>query len=257
MAEKQDGLLLPQLHALEVAGSTVTEKLRQRARQKVSRNLYVSYGAMESGTVTVAPPEVGIPDTVGPVLPGVQLQFVDQTDRPLPRGEVGIIRIRASGIAERYLDDAEATAKAFRNGWFYPGDLGVFTEDDHLICKGRADDMMIFDGINIYPAEIEAVLAAHEAVVEVAAFGLKSEIHQDIPIAAVTLRAPVSEPDLLAFCRTRLGLRAPRRVAVVETFPRSPAGKILKRDLAQQLRTAGSSVETKEKVDAESSGGGR
>jgi len=118
----------------------------------------------------------------------------------------------------------------------YPGDLGVLTDDEQLIFKGRADDMMLFDGINIYPAEIEAVLAAHEAVGEAAAFPLKSEVHQDIPVAAVTLRAPVTEGELLAFCRARLGARTPQRIVAVEEFPRSPAGKILKRELPNVLR---------------------
>lgn len=233
---EQAAPLLPQLRALEVLGSTVTEELRRRVRQKVSTNLYVNYGSSETSAVTVAPPEVEIPDTVGRALPGVQLQVVDDADKKLPRGEVGIIRIRAPGAVDSYFDDAEATMKAFRGGWFYPGDLGALTEDEQLIFKGRADDMMLFDGINIYPAEIEAVLAAHEAVGEAAVFPLGSEIHQDVPVAAVTLRAPVTEAELLAFCRGRLGARAPRRIVVVSAFPRNPNGKILKRELPAMLK---------------------
>ncbi len=236
LGEKQKEMLLPQLRVLEVLGSTVTEQLRRRVKEKVSRNLYVNYAMTESGTVTVAPPEMEMPETVGTALPGVRLQIVDAADQPLPHGEVGIIRIRAPGAIDRYFDDAEATAKAFRGGWFYPGDLGVLTGDEQLIFKGRADDMMIFDGINIYPAEIEAALAAHEAVGEAAAFPLKSEIHQDVPVAAVTLRAPVPEAELLAFCRARLGSRAPQKIIVVDEFPRNPAGKILKRELADLLK---------------------
>ena len=229
-------MLLPDLRVLEVGGSTVTGKLRDRVRQRISRNLYVRYSTTEVGVVTVAPPEVTVSDTVGAALPGVHLQIVDAADQPLPRGEVGLIRVRAPGTAEGYYDDAEATAKAFRDGWFYPGDLGMLTDEEQLIFKGRADDMMIFDGINIYPAEIEAVLATHEAVGEAAAFALKSEIHQDVPVAAVTLRVLVAEADLLAFCRARLGARAPQRVIVVEVFPRNPAGKILKRELMNLLQ---------------------
>ncbi len=236
LAEKQKETLLPNLRVLEVVGSTVTEELRRRVRQNVTGSLYVSYSTTESGVVTVAPPEVEVTDTVGTALPGVRLQIVDAADKPLPRGEVGIIRIRAPGAVEGYFDDAEATAKAFRGGWFYPGDLGMLTEDEQLIFKGRADDMMILDGINIYPAEIEAVLTAHEAVGEAAAFPLKSEIHQDVPVAAVTLRAPVPEAELLAFCRARLGSRAPQKIIVVDEFPRNPAGKILKRELPGLLK---------------------
>jgi acyl-CoA synthetase (AMP-forming)/AMP-acid ligase II len=184
----------------------------------------------------VAPPEVEIPDTIGSVLPRVTLQIVDGADKELPCGEVGMIRVRAAGNADRYHDDAEATATAFRGGWFYPGDLGMLTDEGQLIYKGRADDMMLFDGINIYPAEIEGVLTAHEAVVEAAAFAFQSEVHQDVPAVAVTLRAPVAEAELLAFCRARLGQRAPQRIIVVADFPRNSAGKILKRDLPGLLK---------------------
>jgi acyl-coenzyme A synthetase/AMP-(fatty) acid ligase len=240
LAERHEGLLLPELRVLEVLGSAVTEKLRRRVRQQVSGNLYVNYGSSETSAVTVAPPEIAIPDTVGAALPGVQLEVVDAANKPLPFNEVGHIRIRAPGTVEGYFDDAEATAKAFRDGWFFPGDLGMLTEDGQLIFKGRADDMMLCDGINIYPAEIEAALGAHEAVDEVAALALKSEVHHHVPVAAVALRAPVAEADLLAYCRSRLGLRAPRRIVIVEAFPRNPAGKILKRELGEVLarRTA-------------------
>ncbi len=235
-AVEQKEMLLPQLRVLEVLGSTVTEELRRSVKHKVSWNLYVMYSATEMGAVTVAPPEMEVPETVGTALPGVHLQIVDAADQPLPRGEVGIIRVRAAGVVEGYYDDAEATAKAFRGGWFYPGDLGALTDDEQLIFKGRADDMMIFDGINIYPAEIEAVLAAHEAVGEAAAFAVRSEVHQDVPVAAVTLRAPVAEAELLAFCRARLGSRAPQKIIVVDEFPRNPAGKVLKRELPGLLK---------------------
>jgi acyl-CoA synthetase (AMP-forming)/AMP-acid ligase II len=230
-----EGMLLPDLRVLEVGGSTVTARLRDRVMEKVSRNVYVSYSATETGVVTVAPPELSVPDTVGSALPGVHLQIVDAADKPLPRGEVGIVRVRAPGTVAAYHDDDEATAKAFRGGWFYPGDLGMLAADEQLTFKGRADDMMIFDGINIYPAEIETVLAKHEAVEEAAAFSLSSEAHQDVPVAAVTLRRPSTEPELLDFCRSLLGLRAPQRILVVEAFPRNAAGKPLKRELANVL----------------------
>ena len=257
LGERRKELLLPRLHALEVLGSAVTENLRRRVRRQVSRNLYVNYGSSETSAVTVAPPEVVLPDTVGAALPGVHLQIVDAADRLLPFNEVGLIRIRAPGMVESYFDDGEATAQAFRGGWFHPGDLGMLTEEGQLIFKGRADDMMIFDGINIYPAEIEAVLAAHEAVAEAAAFPLASDAHQDVPVAAVALRAPAAEADLVAYCRARLGSRAPKRIFAVTDFPRNPAGKILKRYLAQRVQHAGSQGATREAADAEGQSSGR
>jgi acyl-coenzyme A synthetase/AMP-(fatty) acid ligase len=237
-AASEGRMLLPRLRALDVVGATVTEDLRRRARDRVTPNLYVSYGASEAGVVTVAPPQARTPDTVGYALPGVQLQIVDEADRPLPRGEVGRVRMRTPGMIPGYLDDADMTARMFKEGWFYPGDLGALSEDEQLIFRGRADDMMLFDGINIYPAEIESALAAHEAVAEAAAFALESELHQHVPAAAVTLRSSATEEQLLAFCRQRLGARAPQRIAIVDAFPRNPIGKIVKRDLPELVRGA-------------------
>jgi acyl-coenzyme A synthetase/AMP-(fatty) acid ligase len=225
LGEQRKEVLLPGLRALEVTTATVPDDLRRRARQHVSGNLYVIYGAIETASLTVASPEMQTPGTVGTALPGIHLQVVDDAAKLLPRGEVGLIRIRAAGTIERYHDDPEATAKAFRDGWYYPGDMGALTDDEQLLYKGRAD------GINVYPMEIESVLAGHQAVREAAAFPVKSDVHQDLPVAAVTLRSPVAEADLLAFCRERLGTRAPRRVVVIEEFPRNPNGKILKREL--------------------------
>jgi acyl-coenzyme A synthetase/AMP-(fatty) acid ligase len=228
---------LPQLRVLEVLGSTVSENLRRDVRRNLTANLYVNYGSSETSAVTVAPPDVELADTVGSALPGVQLQIVDDADKTLPPGEIGRIRTRAAGTVEGYFDDDEATARAFRGGWFYPGDLGMLTAEGQLIFKGRADDMMLWDGINIYPAEIEAALLAHKAVVEAVVFPVPSDVHQHLPVAAVTLRKPVPEDRLRAFCRARVGARAPRRIYVVDALPRNANGKVLTRELIQKLKT--------------------
>src|SRR5258707_10825094 len=100
----------------------------------------------------------------------------------------------------------------FRGGWFYPGALASCTAEGVLLFHGRADDMMIFNGNNIYPREVEVALEAHPAVLEAAAFPWRSPVHQDIPVAAVVAKATVDEKELVAFCRRSLGARSPRRV---------------------------------------------
>ena len=94
---------------------------------------------------------------------------------------------------------------------------------------------MNFDGVKIVPTDIETALLEHPAVAEAAAFPLPSDLHQDIPGAAVVLRQATAVEDLLAFCRERLGVRAPRTVFVLPALPRNPAGKVLKRELIRQL----------------------
>jgi len=149
----------------------------------------------------------------------------------LPAGEVGHIRIRSPGMIDGYVDDPAATARAFRAGWFYPGDLGSLTPDGVLVFHDRADDMMILGGINIFPREIELALEQHPAVLEAQAFPLPHPVHQDIPAAAVVLRGEATEPELIAFCRERLGEQAPKMAVIVEKLPDQTRGKVLKRAL--------------------------
>ena len=225
------------LRVFEARSATIDEVLRARFRAECTPNLHITYGTNEAETITTASPELQarLADTVGRPMPGLEVEVVDEAGSALPAGEVGNIRIRGPGVVSGYVDNPEATAKSFRDGWFHPGDLGSFSADGALFLHGRADDMMIFDGINIYPAEIETVLAAHPAVAEATAFPLRSPMHQDLPAAAIRLRHPADEQDVTAFCRARLGVKTPRALLVVQEFPRNAMGKVLKRELAQRL----------------------
>ena len=151
---------------------------------------------------------------------------MDDNDRVMPTGENGIIRIRAIGMAEGYFDDAAATAKAFRGGWFYPGDAGHFTADGLLCFAGRSDDMLILGTINIFPSEIERAVESLPQVRECAVFSVKSRDFGDIPLVAVVPSAPITADDILAYAKGKLGLKAPRRVYLVDALPRTVLGKI-------------------------------
>ncbi|MBK6806053.1 MAG: AMP-binding protein [Betaproteobacteria bacterium] len=130
---------------------------------------------------------------------------------PLPRGEIGEIRIRAPGMATGYVDDERADAMHFRGGWFHPRDLASFSPDGSLVIHGRADDVMNLNGIKIAGVEIERALERHPAVKAVAAFPLRSVHHGEIPAAAVELTdgRRSDERELQRFAREALGLRAP------------------------------------------------
>ena len=132
-----------------------------------------------------------------------------------------------------------ATSRHFRNGWFYPGDLASLTSAGALCLHGRADDMMTLNSIKIFPAEIERVLEEHPGVKAAAAFAKSSKTHGDIPVAAVELHAAagIGGDELMACVRERLGVRAPRKIIVVDALPRNSAGKILKRELIDLIVT--------------------
>ncbi len=236
-----DRPLFPGLRVLRSGAMIITEDLRREIRRKLTPNLFVTYGTNDLGSVLTcadAETQARHPGSVGLPSAGVQLEIVDEGGRPLAPGETGHIRVRAPGMPQGYIGNPEATAAAFRGGWYYPGDLGLLSPDGALYFKGRADDLMNFDGIKIYPSDIEAALAEHPAVAEAAAFPLPSDKHQDIPAAAVVLKAAASQESILAWCRERLGSRAPSVIAVVPALPRNPTGKVLKQVLAKNLQAA-------------------
>ena len=176
-----------------------------------------------------------VPGVVGQLLPDAQVEVVDEDHNPLPFGDVGRLRLTSTSTIDGYLDNLRETAAFFRDDWFYPGDLGELTPDGALIHYGRADDLMILNGFNIYPAEIENALLQHPAVVEAAAFPVKHQVKGDIPAAAVVTNAQVSEDELYAHCRSWLGAKSPVGIMGVDKLPRNAAGKVLKAELQKRF----------------------
>ena len=229
----------PARATIDLAGNAPGDGLVRRLHEQLTREVYVLYGTTEVGSVARAGPAEfdACPEGSGRVMPGAAVASVDVHGAALPAGEHGLIRIRTEGMAERYLGDAEATARSFFDGWFHTGDVGRLLPDGTLVVAGRADDMMILGTLNIFPAEIERVAAAFPGVGECAAFAVRHATLGDIPMLAATEVAPgaLDVAALQAQCRARLGLRAPRRVVVVAALPRNAAGKVLRRELAAQV----------------------
>ncbi|MDF1586545.1 class I adenylate-forming enzyme family protein [Marinimicrococcus flavescens] len=232
----EDGVRLPYVRVLRAGAGTIGEELRRAALQRLSPNLVVTYGTNEGGLIATAEPpalarRIG---AAGRAVAGIRWEIVDEADRLLPPGSIGAIRLAGPGVARGYWQ-AEADARHFRDGWFHPGDLVSCDADGLLAFHGRVDDLMNFDGIKIYPADIEDLLLTHPAVAEAAAFPTRPAPGWDLPMAAVVLREQASEDELLAHCRARLGMRAPRRVMIEPRMPRNNIGKVLKRELAARL----------------------
>jgi len=165
---------------------------------------------------------------------GVEMQVVDDQGRPLADGERGEICIRGHNVMKGYLGRPDATKEALRGGWFHSGDVGTRDEDGCYWIVDRKKDMILRGGFNVYPREVEEVLYEHEAVVEAAVIGVPHESHGEEVKAVVALApgARVGEDELKAWCRERLAAyKYPRIVEVVESLPKGPTGKILKREL--------------------------
>ncbi|MFI4924972.1 MAG: class I adenylate-forming enzyme family protein [Vicinamibacteria bacterium] len=226
---------LPARTKVRIGGARVPIALRRAILAEATPRLYVSYGTTETSFVSIAGPAMhDARESVGPPTAGAEVEVLRADRARAAPGESGTIRLRTPGMATGYVGDDGATAQHFRDGWFEPGDLATLDADGQLVIHGRADDMMIMNGINIYPVEIERILERHPAVESAAAFPLASDMHGQIPVAAVELRAGMrcAGGELVAFARDALGMRGPRRVEVLAALPRNPQGKVLKRELA-------------------------
>ncbi|MFP6605671.1 MAG: long-chain fatty acid--CoA ligase [Myxococcota bacterium] len=174
------------------------------------------------------------PGSIGYPVWGVEMCIVDAEDKPLPDGERGEICIRGHNIMKGYLGRPDATKEALKGGWFHSGDIGLRDEDGCYWIVDRKKDMILRGGFNVYPREVEEVLYAHEAVVEAAVIGVPHESHGEEVKAVVALSPDkdASEEDIIAFCKERLAAyKYPRSVEFLETLPKGPTGKILKREL--------------------------
>jgi acyl-coenzyme A synthetase/AMP-(fatty) acid ligase len=235
--------LFPEVNAFRVSTTLIPEPMREAIRARLTPNLFIFYGVTEVGSLTLATPDLvaRVPGVVGYPVHGVAIQAVDAGGIVLLPGQRGTLRARSAGMITEYLDDPAETARVFRDGWFHSSDLVEFTPEGALIHHGRADDLMIFDGINIHPAEIESALLKHPAVAAAAAFSIKGAARGDVPHAAVVLKEKVEARDLHAHCRHWLGARSPAGIMIVRALPRNAAGKVLRRELVTRWKSSASS----------------
>lgn len=226
---------------ITVTGGALPSTLRARAASRVTDRLLVSYGSTETGTLAAAPASVRAerPGAAGRLLPWVQAQAVDDQDHPLPAGEQGRLRFRGPEVIQGYLDDPDANARAFRDGWFYPGDLGAIAPDGMLMLAGRADEMLNIGGRKVNAVEVDDALLAHPDVAEAAAFVALSSTGRPLLVAAVVSRGGFDEKALVQHCRQRLGHSAPERIIAAPSLPRNVSGKIQRGRLAAAVRIGG------------------
>jgi acyl-CoA synthetase (AMP-forming)/AMP-acid ligase II len=229
---------LRRLRLLLSSGAPLTEAERVDIRARLCPNFFEYYASTEGGGVSLLAPEDQAEHgaSVGRPVFAVEVEVVDDADQPLGHDAVGILRYRGPGVAPGYYNDPEASAEAFRNGWFYPGDLATLNAQGFITLKGRRKDMIIRGGINIYPAEVEAILLDHPAVVDAAVVGRPSHEFGEEVAAFVRLRGPAAQAELLAWCAARLApYKRPGEVIAVDELPRNSAGKVLKAELVARL----------------------
>ena len=239
---REAGATLPAGLRVVASGARVPMRLREAYRALGRAHLQVEYGAREVGLIsgtTVGEPDPDV-ESVGAVGPHAEVEVVDAEGRAVAPGDTGEVRVRTTSMIHGYHQDAAASARLFRDGWFHTGDVGAFAPGGSLLLRGRVDDVMNLRGIKVYPSEIEHVLERDPAVRTAAAFALRSELYGEIPVAAVEWQGE-ARPDpaaLLSLARAELGVRAPRRVVVVDELPRLGNGKVARRDLVALVERA-------------------
>jgi acyl-CoA synthetase (AMP-forming)/AMP-acid ligase II len=237
-------------HLKIIMGSAPSSDNEKRlARQKLTPQVFDTYGTNEVGTATILTPadQDRYPDSIGRLIDGMEAQVVDDDDQPLPPGEIGEIGFRGPFLATQYLNNAAATAQHFRNGWIYPGDLAVINAEGFVFLKGRADDVINNSGVKYFPSEVEAVLRLHPAVSDVAVIGGTDPTLGEMSVAFVVRSGSVDFNALLRHCEGKIAMfKAPRRVFFIEQIPKVPPGKpnrkalkeIFRRHLASKTATA-------------------
>jgi long-chain acyl-CoA synthetase len=179
------------------------------------------------------------PGSIGFPIWGCEVRVVDAEDRDVPVGELGEVVIRGHNVMKGYYKRPDATAEAMRGGWFHSGDIARMDADGYLFIADRVKDMIIRGGLNVYPREVEEVLHTHPAVSSAAVIGVPHDEHGEEVLAFVIRKpgATITEAELVAWSReTMAAYKYPRTVRFVDALPMTSTGKILKRELREQLR---------------------
>ncbi|MGH9014833.1 MAG: AMP-binding protein [Acidimicrobiia bacterium] len=218
--------------------------VKQRLIEWLGPVVHEYYAATEGlGTFVDSETWLTKPGTVGQPVPADQVIVGDDHGDPVPAGEVGLVWLKAATIGRfAYFKDDAKTASTYRGEYFSLGDMGYLDEDGFLFLTDRTADVIISGGVNIYPAEIDAVLLEHPAVGDAATIGVPSDEWGEEVLAVVELRDGVAATDgltgeLVALCRARLAAyKCPRRVEFTDELPRQDNGKIYKRVLRDRFR---------------------
>ena len=169
---------------------------------------------------------------------GNEMMVLDDRGRQLGPGEIGEIVIRGENLMKGYYNNPQATAEAFRDGWFHSGDLGFYDEDGYFTIVDRKNDMIIRGGENIYPREIEEVLYSHRAIKDAACMGVPHELYGEEVVGFVVLKdnEAVAEEEIISFCGKHLAaFKCPKQIKIVEQIPKSASGKLLRRKLMDRI----------------------
>ncbi|WP_246457251.1 class I adenylate-forming enzyme family protein [Azospirillum oryzae] len=246
-AAERDGRRFPALRRVVCSGAKLAPAVHDRLSALCPDAAVLEYyGASELSFVSLRSSREGAPaDSVGRPFHGVELSLRDDDGNPVERGRPGTVWVRSGMLSDGYLGTTDGAGYREHNGWGTVGDYGWIDGEGWLRLVGRAGDMVITGGLNVYPAEVEVALRAHPAVAEAVVFGLPDPYWGDALSAVVWWRgaARASLAELRGWCQERLeAYKAPRRVFAAADMPLTGSGKIARADVRERARAGGLEV---------------
>lgn len=219
------------------AGGAPSPLYLETVAKSLTANVYNDYGSTETANIGAFKPTPRTPTAIcGFLWPDAQVEVVDETHAPLPRGEEGLIRVRTPHMVSGYHNDAQATAEAFRDGWFYPGDRGALRGDGLLVLAGRESELINRGGVKIDPAAIDHVLVDWPGIEDAAVFGYENTAGVQEVGAALVVADDFDIAALREGLLKKLGpSRCPSRFFRVDKILRNRAGKPMRAQLSKQI----------------------
>ena len=223
--------------------SRLSPAVRDRCRERFGIEVCEGYGLTEASPVVTSSGGLATPaGSVGRVLVGQEVRLVGDDGTDVPTGDAGEIWVRGDNVFLGYWDEPEATARVLVDGWLRTGDIATVDEEGYLYLVNRAKDLIIVSGFNVFPAEVEEVLASHPAVLEVGVLGVPHP-HQGEAVKAYVVAREGTEIDtdeLIAYAADYLArYKCPSSVVLVDQLPRNAAGKLIRRELEGTLLGSG------------------
>jgi len=233
-AQLNTGSELAHLANIILSGSAPSDQLITRIRSQLNCKIYNGYGSTEGGSITMK--EITDNDLEGsPINPVVELQIVDEDDQILAPEQTGLIRYRRPGMSTSYYKNPQATAEFFKNGYFYPGDLGYVDSIGHLVLAGRTSEVINLGGVKVNPEKIDEVAIAQLGVIDCAAFAVMAPSGVEQLAIAV-----ISDPDFNLENFTKVMSKklpwALKFIVPTNKIPRSESGKVLRHELQEEFR---------------------
>jgi long-chain acyl-CoA synthetase len=222
-------------------GMALVPVIGERWEAMTKTPIYQGYGLTETSPVaTLNPFQRPKREAIGVPVPGTDVRFVDSDGREVPAGEIGELHVKGPQVMQGYWQRPEETSKVLRDGWLATGDIAKMDEDGYIQIVDRKKDMILVSGFNVYPNEVEAVIAAHPGVTDTAVVGVPDEETGEIVVAFVTKKDPsLTEEQLRQHCKQSLtGYKVPRMVVFKDDLPKSNVGKVLRKDLRAEAQQA-------------------